>query len=149
MESKYSLPYDGGIIMEGTPQDIIHRYEKIPTSIFDTENLGAEYVADEIVKAINAHDAQNANHPFALGLTTGRTPLGLYQQLVKRYQAKDVSFQNVEVYSLDEFYPIKTTEQQSHNYRIHEDFINLVDIKPENVHLIDGTVPTSKVTLGI
>ena len=42
MESKYSLPYDGGIIMDGTPQDIIHRYEKIPTTIFSTESNGAE-----------------------------------------------------------------------------------------------------------
>ena len=56
MENKYSLPYDGGIIMDGTPEDILHRYEKIPTTIFSTESTGAEYVADEIVNAINAHE---------------------------------------------------------------------------------------------
>ena len=112
MESKYSLPYDGGIIMDGTPKDIIHRYEKIPTTIFPTESLGAEYVADEIVNAINAHEESDNNRLFALGLTTGRTPLGVYQELVRRYQAREVSFKNVEVFSLDEFYPIKAKEQQ-------------------------------------
>ena len=146
MESKYSLPYDGGLILEGTPTDIIHRYEKIPTSIFDTESHGAKYVADEIIKAIKAHEELGTERPFALGLTTGRTPLGLYQELAKCYEAGEVSFKNVEVYSLDEFYPIKASEQQSRNFRIHEDFLSQVDIKPENVHLIDGTVPTAEVT---
>ena len=37
MENKYSLPQDGGLIFEGTPRDIIHRYEKIPTSVFEVE----------------------------------------------------------------------------------------------------------------
>ena len=146
MESKYSLPYDGGIIMDGTPQDIIHRYEKIPTTIFSTESNGAEYVADEIINAIKAHEDSNASRPFALGLTTGRTPLGVYQELVRRHKANEVSFKNVEVFSLDEFYPIKAKEQQSRNYRIHEDLISQIDILPENVHLIDGNVPTKDVS---
>ncbi|MBQ5861913.1 MAG: glucosamine-6-phosphate deaminase [Alistipes sp.] len=146
MESKYSLPYDGGIIMDGTPQDIIHRYEKIPTTIFSTESNGAEYVADEIINAIKAHEASNPTRPFALGLTTGRTPLGVYQELVRRHKANEVSFKNVEVFSLDEFYPIKAKEQQSRNYRIHEDLISQIDILPENVHLIDGNVPTKDVS---
>ena len=34
MKSKYSLPQDGGLIIEGTPKDIIHRYEKIEVGIF-------------------------------------------------------------------------------------------------------------------
>ena len=146
MESKYSLPYDGGIIMDGTPQDIIHRYEKIPTTIFSTESNGAEYVADEIINAIKAHEAANPTRPFALGLTTGRTPLGVYQELVRRHKANEVSFKNVEVFSLDEFYPIKAKEQQSRNYRIHEDLISQIDILPENVHLIDGNVPTKDIS---
>ena len=52
-----------------------------------------------------------------------------------------MSFRNVAVYSLDEFYPIASTEQQSRNYRIHEDLLNHVDILPENVHILDGTLP--------
>ena len=128
MENKYSLPQDGGLILDGTPSDIIHRYEKIPTSIFEVESQAVQYVADLVVKAINAH-GQAAVRPFALGLTTGRTPLGVYRELVRRYQRAEVSFANVEVFSIDEFYPIKSSEQQSRNYRIHEDFLNLVDIK--------------------
>ena len=73
MDSKYFLPQDGGLILEGTPRDIIHRYEKIPTSIFSTESEGVEYVASLIVKAITTpltasslHSAwQQAAHRWA------------------------------------------------------------------------------------
>ena len=146
MKSKYSLPQDGGLIVEGTPKDIIHRYEKIPTSIFESESDGVNYVADMIVGAIREHEQNGGKRLFALCLTTGQTPLGVYRELVKRYQRREVSFKGVEVYSIDEFYPIRATEQQSRNYRIHEDFLSHVDIVPENVHIIDGTIPVDKVS---
>ena len=145
MDSKYFLPQDGGLILEGTPRDIIHRYEKIPTSIFSTESEGVEYVASLIVKAITAHNAADGKL-FALGLATGRTPLGLYRELVARHKKGEVSFANVEVFSIDEFYPINASEQQSRNYRIHEDFLNHVDIKAENIHLIEGNIPVEQLS---
>ena len=137
MNNKYSLPKSGGLIPDVTPSDILHRFEKIPTNIFTNEYDGVQHVADTIVEAIKNH---KENRPFALGLTTGKTPLGLYRELVKRHTEGQVSFQNVAVFSLDEFYPIKADNRQSRNYRIHEEFINHIDIKAENVHLIDGTV---------
>lgn len=146
MKSKYSLPKDGGLILEGTPRDIIHRYEKIPTSVFDVESEGVEYVADLITEAIAHHNASCAERPFALGLTTGRTPLGLYRELAARHRAGKLSFANVEVYSIDEFYPAAKNEPQSRSYRIHEDLLNLVDIKPENIHTIDGDIPVGELS---
>ena len=101
--SKYSLPQDGGLRLEGTPKDIIHRFEKIPTSIFEVESDGVKYIVEQIIKAINKHNKRGENRLFALGLTTGRTPLGVYHELVRCYKAGEVSFSNVEVYSLDEF----------------------------------------------
>ena len=146
MEKKFSLPQDGGLILSGIPTDIIHRYEKIPSSIYETESEGVKYVVDAIVKAINTHEASGATRLFALGLTTGRTPLGIYRELVERYKQREVSFQNVEVYSLDEFYPIEAGEIQSRNYRIHEDFLNHIDIKKDNIHLINGNVPLEELS---
>ncbi len=143
MKSKYTLPKDGGLITTGVPRDIICRYEKVPTEIFETEYKGVQYVADQIVTAINGH---NEAKPFMLGLTTGRTPLGLYRELVARYQKKQVSFKNVAVVSLDEFYPIAPDHQQSRNFRIHEELLNHIDILPENIHIPDGTVPVSDIS---
>ena len=144
--SKYSLPQDGGLRREGTPKDIIHRFEKIPTSIFEIESDGVEYIVSQIIKAITKHEAKNSKRLFALGLTTGRTPLGVYHELVRRHKSGEVSFKNVEVYSLDEFYPIKATEQQSRNFRIHDEFLSQVDILPENIHIIDGSTPVEHIS---
>ncbi len=149
MNNKYSLPKDGGLIAESAPRDIIHRYEKILTRVYENENQGVQYVADTIVEAIRGYAGAHADEqaqPFVLGLTTGRTPLELYAELVKRHKEGAVSFRDVAVYSLDEFYPIDSTEQQSRNYRIHEDFLNHIDIRPENIHIPDGTIPAERIS---
>ena len=153
MNNKYSLPKDGGLSAASAPRDIIHRCEKIRTLVYENEYRGVQYVADLIVKAIRNYDESHCSNriyeeaqPFVLGLTTGRTPLGLYRELVARYKAGSVSFANVAVYSLDEFYPIRSTEQQSRNFRIHEDFLNHIDILAENIHIPDGTVPEERIS---
>lgn len=153
MNAKYQLPKDGGLIKEAAPKDIVHRYEKIPTRVFESEYNGVQYVADIICRLVRHHrdnasarDIYEELPPFVLGLTTGHTPLGLYRELVKRYQRGEISFANVAVYSLDEFYPICSTEQQSRNYRIHDEFLKHIDIAPENIHIPDGTVPQSQIS---
>ncbi len=141
------------MIEDLAPQDILNRYEKIPTKVYPSESKAIIYVADVICRLIEEHrEAHMCNDPmlddsrFALGLTTGRTPLGLYRELVRRFKAGEVSFERVKVCSLDEFYPIAATEQQSRNYRIHEEFLNHIDIKAENIHIPDGTIPESEIT---
>ena len=143
MKSKYTLPKDGGLITTGIPRDIYCRFEKVPTQIFATEYAGVQHVADQVVTAINVHESAD---PFVLGLTTGKTPLGLYRELVSRHKAGKVSFKNVAVVSLDEFYPITPEHKQSRNYRIHEEFLNHIDIAKENIHMPDGTVPVSEIS---
>ena len=141
METKFVLPKIGEISALASV-DSICRYEKVPTSIYETEVEGAKHAASLVVDAINSH---NGEKKFVLGLSTGRSPLGLYKELVEMYKKGEVSFKNVEVYSLDEFYPMLPNSPQSRNYRIHEEFLNFVDIAPENVHFPDATVPMDSV----
>ena len=143
MKSKYTLPKDGGLITAGVPRDIYCRYEKVPTEIFETEYAGVQYVADQIVDAINAH---SGTEPFLLGLTTGKTPLGLYRELVKRYEEGKVSFKNVAVVTLDEFYPIAPDHKQSRNYRIREELLSHIDIAEENIHIPAATASVEEVS---
>ncbi len=153
MNAKYQLPKDGGLDKCSAPKDIVHRYERIPTRVFENEVYGVQYIADIICRLIRNHtnnasarDIYEELPPFVLGLTTGRTPLGLYRELVKRYHEGEVSFNNVAVYSLDEFYPIKHTDHQSRNYRIHDEFLKHIDIQPENIHIPDGMVPQDEIS---
>ncbi|MBQ4063366.1 MAG: glucosamine-6-phosphate deaminase [Bacteroidaceae bacterium] len=141
MNSKFVLPKIGELPVTAS-LDSICKFEKVPTLICPTAAEGAKRAADIVVKAINNHRVDGL---FVLGLSTGRTPLGLYSELVNRYDAGEVSFKNVEVYSLDEFYPMQPENPQSRNHRVYEDFLKYVDIDPKNVHFPDGTVPRDQV----
>lgn len=138
----FSLPEEGGLRKELVPSDILHSYDRIPTEVYPDAETATAKVADIIVSAINSHQG---GRPFKLGVTTGRTPLSLYQTLRERFLAGKVSFSNVEIFSIDEYYPSKPTDSQSRNKRIHDDILDIIDIKPENVHIPDGTADVSTI----
>ena len=142
MAKHFTLPYEGGLIEDNVPAGILHTYEKIWTKVF-TESRPASYeIADMIVAGIKAAEGR----PFRLGLTTGTTPVSLYNELTRRYKAGAVSFKNVEVVSIDEYYPCAKEEHQSRNRRLHEALLDNVDIPRENIHIPDGTVPQSELS---
>ena len=142
MSKEFTLPYEGGLIEENLPAGILHNYEKIWTHVYPEAVPASSAVADHIVAAINGCEGRL----FRLGLTTGSTPAPLYEELLRRYQAGQVSFRNVEVVSIDEYYPSSSDAMQSRNHRIHEALLDRVDILPENIHIPDGTVPQSEVS---
>ena len=126
---KFTLPKDGGLIEAGLPNGVKHTYERIPAHIYEDEELACERLGEKIVNAVNS-----CTGTFRLGLSTGTTPVVLYKELVKRYKAGEVSFQNVEIYSTDEYYPAPA-DSQSRNRRLYEELVSKVDIKPENVNV--------------
>ena len=142
MGKHFTLPYDGGLIEKNLPADILHTYEKIWTYVYPESRPASYAIADQIVDAINAHK----DGLFRLGLTTGSTPTSLYNELARRYEAGKVSFKNVEVVSIDEYYPSSKKEAQSRNNRLHKELLDLVDIKKENIHIPDGSVPAEKLS---
>ena len=142
MSKHFALPYEGGLIDKNLPAGILHTYEKIWTNVFPDSDPASIAVADFIVDAINAHK----DGLFRLGLTTGSTPTVLYNELTRRYQEGKVSFKNVEVVSIDEYFPSSAGGAQSRNHRIHEALLDKVDILKENIHIPDGTVPPEKLS---
>jgi glucosamine-6-phosphate deaminase len=126
---KFTLPKDGGLIEAGLPEDIKHAFERIPVNIYEDEEVACEIIADKIIAAIKAKSGV-----LRLGLTTGTSPIPLFKELVKRYQAGEVSFKDVEIFSIDEYYPAPA-DNQSRNKRLYADFVAHVDVKPENIHV--------------
>ena len=139
---KFSLPKDGGLIEAGLPSGILHSYERIPTNIYEDEEIASAELADEIVGRINSSEGI-----FKLGLSTGSSPVALYQELVKRYEEGKVSFANVEVFSIDEYYPAPA-KSQSRNRRLYSEFLEKVDVDMANVHIpsFENVVETTAVT---
>ena len=137
MAKHFTLPYEGGLIDKNLPAGILHTYEKIWTHVYPESRPASYAIADFIVNAINAHQ----DGLFRLGLSTGSTPTSLYNELARRYRDGKVSFQNVEVVSIDEYYPISKDAAQSRNRLLHEALLDKVDIRKENVHILDGSLP--------
>ena len=138
----FTLPREGGLIENGLPKGILHGYEKVTAEVFSESREAAREIADTIVAAING----TKDRYFRLGLTTGATPVSLYNDLARRCSAGDVSFKDVEIVSIDEYYPSSSDERQSRNHRLHEALLDKIDILPENIHIPDGTVPQDKVS---
>lgn len=139
----YKLNKPGGLKPGADPADIIRKFEKVYTNIFTSESSGSMYVAREIKNCIR--EKQKFGELCILGITTGKSPVGVFRALVEIHKKENLSFRNVVVFSLDEFFPISPKEQQSRNWLIHESLLDHVDILPENIHIPDSTLPLDKV----
>lgn len=73
-----------------------------------------------------------------LGLATGSTPLCVYENMVKRYQEKKISFADSKTVNLDEYYGIQPSDEQSYRYYMDTNLFHHIDIPPENAHVMNG-----------
>ena len=80
-----------------------------------------------------------------LGLATGSTPVGIYDELVRLHQEEGLSFANVVTFNLDEYYPMKTDELQSYVRFMREHLFDLIDIPAKNVNVPDGEINDGEV----
>ena len=70
--------------------------------IEETDKKGSVWAANYIVSRIKAKAAVT-DKPFVLGLPTGSTPIGTYKELIRLYQAGEISFKNVITFNMDEY----------------------------------------------
>ena len=110
------------------------------------------------MRLIKAKDYQEASRQVAniisaqvilrpdsvLGLATGSSPIGAYQQLIEWYNKGDVDFSRVRSVNLDEYVGLAPSHEQSYAYFMHHNFFDFINIKPENVHLPDGLDPDAE-----
>ena len=80
-----------------------------------------------------------------LGLATGSTPVGVYDELVRLHREEGLSLANVVTFNLDEYYPMQPNELQSYVRFMREHLFDLVDIPAGNWHVPDGTLPIEQV----
>ncbi|KAL0780143.1 hypothetical protein CaCOL14_004627 [Colletotrichum acutatum] len=79
--------------------------------------------------------------PFVLGLPTGSSPIQVYEILVAEHKAGRISFQDVITFNMDEYVGLPQTHPESYHSFMFRHFFSHVDIKPENVHILDGNAP--------
>lgn len=99
---------------------IKNNYEEI-------SKLAADYLINTVKAKNNA----------ILGLPTGSTPIGMYQEVINRYK-DNISFQNVRTFNLDEYVGLDKSNINSYRYFMDENLFSHIDIKEENIHIPNG-----------
>lgn len=70
-----------------------------------------------------------------LGLATGSSPIGLYQNLIKMYKGEEISFKDVKTFNLDEYCGLPKEHKESYYTYMHRNLFDHIDIKEKNIHL--------------
>ena len=146
MDKHFSLPKDGGLLIDKLTAGILHADDKIYTDVFPEQSEASELISEMVISSIKEFEALNPGKLFKLGLTTGATPVSLYKKLSRKYKEGKVSFRNVEVFSIDEYYPYGKDEPQSRNMRLRSALLDGIDIPEENIHIPDGSVPQDRIS---
>jgi len=119
------------------------RFEKIKTEIYSNSHEASKAVASEIASVIKAKQKTKKN--CVLGLATGSSPVGVYEELVRMHREEGLSFKNVITFNLDEYYPMQKDSLQSYNRFMNEHLFDRIDINRKNVHIPDGTIPENEI----
>jgi len=119
-------------------EEALRQRERIPTRVFADAADAAAAAASQIARLIR--DKAARAQTCVLGLVSGSTPTGVYAELVRMHRQENLSFGNVVTFNLDEYYPMRPNELQSHRRYMDEHLFDLVDIDPANVHVPDGTI---------
>lgn len=100
-------------------------------------------------KAANIISAQVIMKPnCVLGLATGSTPIGTYDQLVEGYNKGDLDFSEVTTVNLDEYKGLPRTNDQSYYYFMHQHLFDRVNIDPERTNVPNGMEPDAEKECG-
>ena len=121
----------------------ISRMEKIHTDIFASMNEGAAHVADGIEAGIKAAQHEGKFYVMALGTGSSLTPV--YEELIRRYEEKKLSFRNVVVFNSYEYYPLQKESSIRCINQLKERFLDHVDISEQNIFSLDGFVAQNAV----
>ena len=121
----------------------ITRNEKLTTEIFAKVDEGVRLIANAIEADIKA--AETAGRDCVLGLGTGQSLTPVFEELIRRHEA-GLSFANVVVFNAYEYFPLNEGSKNSSLVKLHELFLDKVDVKPDNVFSFDGTIAQNMVT---
>ena len=76
-----------------------------------------------------------------LGLATGSSPVGTYQQLIEWYKKGDLDFSQVRTVNLDEYVGLDKDHDQSYAYFMRTNLFDHINVDPANTNIPDGMAP--------
>lgn len=101
--------------------------------VFETYEEMSAYAAQMVC------DLVNSKPDAVLGLPTGGTPVGMYENIRAAYQAGKVDFEKVTTFNLDEYLGLDHDHPQSYYYFMNQNLYSGVNLKAENINIPSGT----------
>ncbi len=100
--------------------------------IADTQEEMSKIAADMIERQLLRKPSS------VLGLATGSTPVGTYEQLVRRHKEEGLDFSKVITFNLDEYLDLSPSHEQSYRYFMDHHLFNHINVDPKNIHVPYG-----------
>ncbi|SHJ24563.1 glucosamine-6-phosphate deaminase [Tangfeifania diversioriginum] len=100
----------------------------------------SKWTANYIANKINAFNP-TPEKPFVLGLPTGSSPVGTYNELIELVKQGSLSFKNVVTFNMDEYVGIPESHPQSYHHFMDKNLFNHIDIPRENINILNGNAP--------
>mgnify|MGYP002617218474 FL=1 len=119
-------------------KSVLTRLEKIPTDIYESVEEGANYIACEIAQTIR--EKQKAGRFCVLALPGGNSPSHVYQELIRMHKEEGLSFRNVIVFNMYEYYPLSSDAINSNFNALKEMLLDHIDIDKQNIFTPDGSI---------
>jgi glucosamine-6-phosphate deaminase len=108
----------------------------IQPSYEQVSKWAAGYVARRIL------DFQpSAKKPFVLGLPTGSSPIGMYNELAAMNRKGAVSFKHVITFNMDEYVGLPQDHPESYHSFMGRHLFSRIDIPKKNVNILNGNAP--------
>jgi glucosamine-6-phosphate deaminase len=117
--------------------------EHIRTVVLEDHDALASLIAERLATVVRERVAERGR--CVLGLATGSTPLGIYRELIRRHRAGGLDFSCVVAFNLDEYYPMAPDSPQSYRRYMWENLFAHVGLRPDQVHMPDGSVPRERI----
>ncbi|MCF6459858.1 glucosamine-6-phosphate deaminase [Clostridium sp. Cult3] len=95
-----------------------------------------ESISKEAANIIKDEMVKNPN--IVLGLATGSTPVGMYQELIRFHKEEGLDFSNVTTFNLDEYVGIDDDHPNSYHYFMKDVLFDHININMENTFVPDG-----------
>lgn len=89
-------------------------------------------------------DLVKKNPNAILGLATGSSPIGTYQNMIKDHQENGTSYKNVKTVNLDEYVGLTADHDQSYAYFMRTNLFDYIDVDLANTNLPSGSAPCAQ-----
>jgi glucosamine-6-phosphate deaminase len=99
--------------------------------------LAAKWSANYVAKKINEFNSKT----FVLGLPTGSSPIGVYNELAELCKSGVVSFNNVVTFNMDEYVNLPEDHPESYHSFMNKYLFSHIDIPKNNVNILNGNAP--------